>query len=202
MVQDSFWRQSPTIVGPAKAAEFHTIGQKETRDALEAWILSESNHTTNLLDAGCNTGVLGFRLFSKGYKGGYVGADSNHKALAQALENLSDRAASFTLNDLDTLPYADKFFDVTVTKDVIEHVRTFEPIMQSLFRVTKEFIIVSFFIKLHDGEPVIHQTKDGYYLNRYNRQAFYDFAKTCGFMLKGTLYADNNDNEVLLFKRA
>lgn len=90
-MKETFWRQIPRIVGPARASEFDQIEQKDTRQALEDFILAHSDAGTRLLDAGCNTGVEGYRLFQQGYCGSYFGLDSNPKALAYALENLSGR---------------------------------------------------------------------------------------------------------------
>ena len=66
MPDTTYWQNHPEIIGPARKEQFKDIGQQETRVALERVILAYSSAQTSLLDAGCNTGVEGFRLFEDG----------------------------------------------------------------------------------------------------------------------------------------
>ncbi len=200
-IKDSYWRKAAEIVGPARVQDFHLVGQKDTRDALEAWVLAVSTPSTSLLDAGCNTGVEGYRLFEKGYIGRYTGADSNPKALMYALENLSSKRAAFSLTDLDALGFRDQEFDITINKDVIEHLPYYDETLKELARVTKHALALSTFISLHEGDDLINRHPDGYYLNAYNRQRLYNLFGTCGFRSAATIFKNATD-EVIVFERA
>lgn len=199
-LKESYWRRSNHIVGPAAAKDFDQIGQKETRDAFERFIISHSNPTTRILDAGCNTGVEGFRLMKRGFRGSYFGADSNPKALAHALENLCGYQASFFLADLDAIPFPDRFFQVTINKDVIEHLPSYAGVLKELARVTADRLILSLFIKPHGHADDIRVHPDGYFLNRYNRQKLYSFMSECGLSPK-PIY-EKDEDEVIVFSRS
>ncbi len=196
----TFWQRSQSIVGAARADEFHKIGQQDTRQALERFILEHSTSETVLLDAGCNTGVEGYRLMSAGYPGRYQGVDSNAKALAYALENLVGRAASFTLADLQAIPFADGTFDIVLNKDVIEHAQSYEGILKELTRLTSRYLVLSMFIKLNPNQDAITLHPDGYYLNSYERQKFLNFLSTCGMSSPQTIF-ENTTDEVLVFEK-
>ncbi|MCC6952621.1 MAG: class I SAM-dependent methyltransferase [Deltaproteobacteria bacterium] len=200
MIPETYWRKSTTIVGPARAAEFGSIGQQRTRAALENYIISNTGLNSRVLDAGCNTGVEGYRLFASGYAGQYVGADSNPLALSHALENLTGRPASFLLSDLAAIPFPDKSFDVVFSKDVIEHAPTFEPILSELCRLTRGVLVLSMFIRMREGDDEIRPHPDGYYLNRYSRPRLLSFVKARGFASEATVFAEGED-EVLVFRR-
>lgn len=199
MLKDSYWRRSNRIVGPAVAKDFDQIGQKETRNVFERVILAHSNVTTRILDAGCNTGVEGYRLMKGGFRGSYFGADSNPKALAYALENLCGYQASFFLADLDSLPFPNRFFHMTLNKDVIEHLPTYTGVLKELARVTADTLVLSMFIKPHRNPDDIKPHPDGYFLNRYNRENLYSFMSDCGFIAKPIFEKD--EDEVIVFSR-
>jgi SAM-dependent methyltransferase len=199
-MQPSYWQKINHIIGPAEAADFHRIGQKETRDAIEAFALSQSTARTSLLDAGCNTAVEGFRLFEKGFPGTYVGIDSNPKALFYALVNLSGRQASFALADLSSIPFPDAFFDIVINKDVIEHAAGYEPILGELTRLARRWFVLSTFIHLNDMEDRISLHPDGYHLNSYERGRLYGFLEGRGMGNPQTIFRDAQD-EVIVFER-
>ncbi len=196
----TFWQSSPKIVGPAKASEFKDIGQQNTRSAFEDFILGKSSTSTLLLDAGCNTGVEGYRLMAKGFPGFYVGMDSNHKALALALQNVERHRAAFILSSLESISFPDKHFDVVLNKDVIEHAASYEPILLELARVTKTWLVLSMFIKMHDKPDYIYREPEGYHHNRYERKRLYDFMARQGFAAPETIFSEAED-EVLIFRR-
>lgn len=200
MIPETYWRKSTTIVGPARAAEFSSIGQQSTRAALESFIIANTSPSSRILDAGCNTGVEGFRLFAAGYAGQYIGADSNPLALSHALENLTGRPASFLLSDLGAIPFPDKSFNLVFSKDVIEHAPTFEPILSELCRLARGFLVLSMFIRMKDGDDEIRPHPDGYHLNRYSRTRLTSFVIARGFSPAATVFAEAED-EVLVFRR-
>lgn len=198
----TYWQKIKGIVGPATIKKFDEIGQKKTREAFENFIIAHSTAKSKLLDAGCNTGVEAHRLLRLGYKGKYLGVDSNGKAINLARNNLKmfDNA-SFEIQNLEKLPFKTKEFGIVLLKDVIEHHKHYSNILTELTRITKSYLILSMFIKPSLFFPdKIKLHPDGYYLNRYNRKALFDFITSCGFNQPEVIYKDFQD-EVFVFKR-
>ena len=198
---DTYWRKSRSIVGPARAADFESIGQAETRAAFERLIIDRCAPSATLLDAGCNTGVEGFRLFRSGFRGSYHGVDSNPLALSYAMENLAGQRAWFSLADLSAIPCADRSFPIVLSKDVIEHSSDFEPILAELTRLAEQTLVLSMFIKMTNNEDLIQKHPDGYFLNRYSRARLLDFVASRGFANARTIFETSSD-EVLVFERS
>ncbi len=199
-MKGTYWQAIDHIIGPATVGDFDQIGQKDTRNAIERFILDHSHSTTRLLDAGCNTAVEGWRLFQKSYPGLYTGIDSNAKALTYALQNLHGYPAAFALADLEATNQPDGYFDIVLTKDVIEHASHYAAILEELARVTKRWLILSMFIKTHDEPDFIHREPQGYYHNRYERQKLYHFMAVLGFGDPEVIFEAGED-EVLVFER-
>jgi SAM-dependent methyltransferase len=199
-MKETYWQKIAHIVGPARIEEFDQIGQKETRNAIEQFILAHSDMNTKLLDAGCNTGVEGWRLFKKNYPGFYLGIDSNIKALTYALENLWGFHAAVACADIKSISYPDMHFDIVLSKDVIEHARYYDSVLAELSRLTKRWLILSMFIKMHDQPDLIHLEPQGFYHNRYQRQKLYTFMADGGLANIKTIFQSAED-EVLVFER-
>ena len=191
----TYWQKIKGIVGPALVHEFDQIGQKNTREKIEKFIINNSSKNTRLLDSGCNTGVEAFRLLTKGYQVKYFGVDSNFKAIKLAKKNLNNNPNfKFILSDISKLNYKKDYFDIVLTKDVIEHHQYYTKILTELARITKKYLILSMFIKpsffLNDK---IKLHKDGYYLNRYNRSKLFSFMKKHHFNKPKKIYEDWQD---------
>lgn len=198
----SGWQKTPYIVGPAKAKDFFDAPKPELRNAFESFILNHSNENTKLLDAGSNAGILGYRLYSKVFCGIYVGVDSNLKALLYAIDNLEGTPASFCLADLSEINFPNNYFDIVFSRDVIEHQPNYEPILKELARLTSKYLILSIFIKFHDGQDLINfDSKYEVYLNRYNRQKIYDFLQNLGLKNPKIIYSVDDD-EVIIFEKS
>ncbi len=199
-MKDTYWQTIDHIIGPATIEEFNQIGQKETRNAVERFILEHSEASIILLDAGCNTGVEGYRLFQKNYPGLYIGVDSNAKALTHALQNLYGSPAAFFLADLESIPYPDGYFDIVLTKDVIEHASHYAAILAELARLTKRWLILSMFIKMHDQPDFIHREPQGFHHNRYERRKLYSFMAGYGVDDPRIIF-ETGEDEVLVFEK-
>ncbi len=198
--QPTYWQRTDHIVGPAHAAEFDRIGQQATRAAFEDFILEASQCETALLDAGCNTGVEGFRLFQRGFVGRYIGVDSNRKALEIARTNLAGERAQFLLSDLARLALAPRAFDVVLVKDVIEHTLDYAAILTELARVSRRWVVLSMFIRPRARRTAIKRHRDGYYLNRYRRSDLLEVMDAAGFPVSRSLFV-RKDDEVFVFER-
>ncbi|MCL4364391.1 class I SAM-dependent methyltransferase [Patescibacteria group bacterium] len=191
----TYWQRIKQIVGPAKKEHFDEIGQKNTRLAFEKFIAKISGKNTTILDAGCNTGVEAMRLYDEGYRGKYLGVDSNEKAIKLAKKNLEGNGkTSFSIQSLEKLNFKSNFFDVVLCKDVVEHQQYYAKILSELARVTKKYMILSMFIKpsFFLGDKIkLH--KDGYYLNRYNQRKLFGFMRKHQFKNPQKIYEDWQD---------
>ncbi len=200
LTKTTYWQSIDHIIGPATIAEFDNIGQKPIRDAIESFIIANSNEQTRLLDAGCNTGIEGYRLFERGYKGTYYGADSNYRALQHARENLNGRRAIFCQADCAKIPYPDRNFDIVLTKDVIEHAPYYEDVSSELARLTNRFLLLSMFIRMHEQADFIKPEPAGFHHNRYNRTKLYEFMAERGLGAPKILFKAGDD-ELLIFEK-
>jgi len=198
--RQTYWQRIEGIVGPTHAAEFGEIGQAPTRQAFESFLLSGSDRNTRLLDAGCNTGVEGCRLFEAGFQGTYVGVDNNWKALHHARHNLGGHRAHCVQAAITNLPCTGRVFDFTLSKDVIEHLEDYRACVGELCRVSARYLILSFFIKPKPRPAEIFQHRHGYFLNRYDRRELFAFIEEQGFVFSQSLFEDRDD-EVLVWKR-
>lgn len=191
----TYWQRIKNIVGPALKKDFDEIGQKRTRAALEKFIVANADKNTSILDAGCNTGVEAFRLYSLGYKGKYIGVDSNSRAIKFASRNLKGNPkAKFSVDDITLLNYKTNSFDIVLIKDVIEHRQYYDKILTESARVTRKTLILSLFIKPSRffGDKIRFH-KDGYYLNRYNLGKLMSFMTDLGFIKPKKIYEDWQD---------
>ncbi len=191
----TYWQRIAGFVGPSSSHDFDKIGQQNTRKSIEDFILKHANKNSSFLDAGCNTGVEGVRLFNSGYQGKYFGVDNNNKAVKLARKNLANESkAKFFVLDLSKLNFKKNFFDIVLTKDVIEHHQYYVKILTELARVTKKYLILSMFIKpsffLGDKIKLHH---DGYYLNRYNQGKLFTFMAKHNFKKPKKIYEDWQD---------
>ncbi len=199
-LRETFWQRHDKIIGPALAEDFEKIGQQDTRDALEAYILEHSGPATRVLDAGCNTSVEGYRLFRKNFPGVYHGVDSNLKALQFAMQNNVGNTVTYQLADIADIQYPDAYFDIVFSKDVIEHAEHYRDILPELCRLSRDHFILAFFIKPEDEPDDIQPHEDGYFLNRYDRRELLDLVKQCGFGRPEQIF-ENSTDEILVFRR-
>lgn len=195
-----YWQELDAIVGPSNLDQFWNIGQVKAREAAEKFIISNSDTSTKLMDAGCSTGVEGFRLFEKGFPGMYVGIDAHSKALEFAIKNLKGYPASFTLAYLEATKYPLNAFDIVFVKDIIEHMPAYHPVLNEMARITKTWLVLSMWMKMHDSADQIKPGEKGLHHNRYQRSGLYAFMKHLGFAAPTILYSGGED-EVIAFKK-
>ncbi len=176
------------------------IGQKPIREAIESFIISNDDEQVRLLDAGCNTGIEGHRLFERGFEGTYYGVDSNYRALQHAHENLRGRRAIFCQADCVNIPYPDRQFDIVLTKDVIEHAPYYEDILAELARLSKRWLLLSMFIRMHNEPDFIKLEPAGFHHNRYSRPKLYEFVRKHGFKAPQPIFQLGED-ELIIFER-
>jgi len=173
------------MTGPPKRDDFDRVGQRPASEAIERFVVQWSDPGTKLLDAGCGTGAEGHRLFERGYRGTYVGADNNEKALAQGIGNLAGRGASFVLADLEAMPYPDRHFEIVLAKDVIEPGRSCERLLREAGRLAGKWLVLSMSVRPHGAADEIRLER---------------FTQDLGFDPPIPVFEDGGDR-VLAFRR-
>lgn len=200
MSEKNYWQNLDKPISAYRVKEFYYPKKLPVREAIEKFVLK--NKIESVLDAGCNTGMFGFRLFDKGYDGTYLGIDSNPTGIKYAIRmRLADpKKCKFKLCDIeDTSPLKKRSFELVYTKDVIEHLESYKKAISELSKLTTKYLAVSFFIPLKDEES-IHRHNDRYYLNHYCRKEFYEYVKSLKFGKPKIIYG-NGDNEIIVFKK-
>ncbi len=178
------------VQGPAALPDkFNEIKLMEKRKALEDFIIENTNERSKVLDAGCNTGVEGYLLYTHGFKGIYVGNDSNLQALNCALDNLEGAPASFVLSDISMINYPDNYFDIVFTQSVLEGLEYYEDALSELTRLTSKYLIICPWIYMTNEPDLIkkHMNYD-VYANRYNRTKLYQFLEKLGLSNPKIIY--------------
>lgn len=94
-----------------------------------------------ILDIGCNEGYLGAAI--KMSDNEVVGVDINEQSIVKAKEVLDDAHVVNVLEE--KIPYPDKYFDVIIMTEVIEHFLLPEDVMKEARRLLKDdgFIIIT-----------------------------------------------------------
>ena len=106
----------------------HYVGERAA--LARKWI---SNKVENLLDAGCDDGNNAYLLSDK--SGHTWGIDINPKAIKRAQENYP--SLSFSCGRIENTPFNDKFFDVIVMNDVLEHIENETTAINEMERILK-----------------------------------------------------------------
>ena len=99
----------------------------------------------SVLDAGCGEGVLSLLLAERGVAstGMDLSVPNIQAARTEAARRGVGHLATFMQGDAESLPFADKSFDVVVSSHVLEHLPDFDKGAQELARVARRRIIVA-----------------------------------------------------------
>lgn len=159
---------------------------------------------SHVLDVGCNVGQLAFFLRRLGFEGTYQGIDSNPFAIFKAQE-LFGPSDNYTFEEgnlrwLDMRAYSQM---AVVSKDVLEHMED-PALFAKLLDVARRWVLIASFLPWTDGETIIEQHPDGYYMNRYNRVEMLKLAEAHHFGLVELVPVASKDgwqNQVALFER-
>ena len=194
-----------SIIGDFTSIESYTkpLHDDKGRDATELLILQAPDHS-RILDVGCNTGIMCYRLRKRGWKGEYTGVDLNEAALQHARRLIPD--ATFIRDDIEALTsIADKSFPTVVSSGVIEHLPDYKAALSELLRVCSKTLVLDSFIKLGDSRKDEYHSDGvdlGYYLNQYSAQDFINLAGEKGFDFSGKPEYDDGTDFVYLFTKA
>jgi SAM-dependent methyltransferase len=188
------------VIGLDVLAEGDAARQSDTYWTIAQKCVELENYDIfNLLDVGCNYGILKRWLRKTGFRGEYIGIDSNRFAIQKARE-----FGWFTmLGNIRKMTFDDQTFDLVVMKDVLEHLESIEPLRES-FRVAHQYLIHATYLPFTDQPSQIIQHDDGYYTNTYNKQEIIQLAKECGFSLLETIMrkeTNGADNMITVWGR-
>lgn len=90
-------------------------------------------------------------------------------------------------------------FDAVLFKDVIEHLRYYEKALEKVIQHCKKELILCMFIKPNNDEDKINLTKDGYYLNKYNKKKLFTYIENQGLKFSEMIW-ENDKDQVFVFK--
>jgi len=142
-----------------------------------------------ILDLGCCSGYLGEEI--KKNNNYVVGIDISSQAVSRASAVL-DQALVLDIQQ-DILPFADKYFDVVVLSEVIEHLFFPEKTLAEARRVLKDdgFIVITTPNFLFAGNRIkmllgkFNYTNSGFYdrahIHFYTRKSLIEFLNKAGF---------------------
>lgn len=88
-----------------------------------------------VLDAGCGVGY-GSECLAE-YASAVIGVDQHPQSVAGANRQYANEKLGFIASDVQNLPFADHYFECSVSFEVIEHLRNPLALLQSLKRVTQ-----------------------------------------------------------------
>ena len=123
----------------------------------------------SILDVGCATCNL--YLSCKDNNLTYTGLDSIKKFLNHAKQLYP--GINVRLGTVLDLPFRDKFFDVIIAKDLLEHLHPddTELAISEMMRVAKKRVLISFFKKPNPKATRITGSKDDHFSIRHNSRA-------------------------------
>jgi ubiquinone/menaquinone biosynthesis C-methylase UbiE len=127
----------------------------------------------------------------------YLGIDITQLFVDRAI-NCSVPA---TLGKIQEIPVPDSSFDVTYSRNILEHLNTYQSAIQELVRVAKQEVIIVFFIKptMVEHDAIIVCLVDGYplFYNQYSKSKLEAFLKTLP-KVKTFSWSDINEMESAL----
>lgn len=163
-------------------------------------LCGEKNHIKKILDTGCAKGFYIKAL--KKYKKQFASWDLELHGIdisEYAINNADPEAvANVMLGNVLDIPFKDKYFDLVLCKDTIEHVSLYDAdkAIDELCRVSARYIIISFMVKKMEWD------KDYTHLNIQNIDYWIEKFKSRGFMPVEARFNDVGYWEpVVLFKR-
>jgi len=181
----TYWQQKKGIIGNFTTLKSFTEEGKDfkVRESAESFIIE--NNISKIVEFGCNTGIMPFRLRDKNWKGKYIGVDSNQQALDLAQKLLSAyRGLEFINHDVfNVSSLEDNSSEMVYMKDVIEHLEYYEGAVQEMMRISSKYILLSMFIPFNK-EDKIYKHNQGYYLNGYGQEKFEKFVNQNNFSIK------------------
>lgn len=122
------------------------LPEKESTKAAAAIARLNEPDASVFLDAGCSSGHLLKSLLTAGLEvKKYVGVDLDEPAIAMARSTWAkspEVESSFHVASVSEMPLEDQSVDVSISLNVLEHMRSVRPTLDELIRVTRRLIII------------------------------------------------------------
>jgi len=96
------------------------VQEKPSQQIIELVPLFKEHGVKRILDHGCGTGRHVRYLTNQGFS--VVGTDNSKEAIKIAKDNLKGKQAKLICCGISKIPYADNYFDVIISNQVIQHV--------------------------------------------------------------------------------
>lgn len=197
---ESYWvARAGRVIGSDQSEPVTECRQRDTYRAIFEQLRPDC---PEVLDLGCNVGVLGQLLQHWNYPGRYFGLDSNPFAATVARERVP--RGRFLVGNIRRLPFASASRAAVVMKDVIEHMEDFRPVLGEAARIAKDYLVIAAFIPWQEAPQEIVRHPKGFYRNRYQRSEVLDFLDNLGWSpdpVVRTVEQDGRKNEVVTFRR-
>ena len=201
MERPTHWQKRGDIEGPATVHDFKTLNEP-VRMAAQRYILANTCANSRVLDVGCSTGHDAWHCFISGFKGHWVGLDSNQKALEMFRVNMGRWDGRWKLIDGDVELMPDmKKVQIAYSRGIVEHLPGYERVLSEMARVTTSKIMIAFWQPLLIGvDERSYQPDFGYFINKYSRAPLYRYMGSLGFPHNTTVFEHEND-EIVVFAR-
>ena len=175
-------------------------GREKIRDLIKQ---ASAQGKIKVLDVGCGTGIEyeGYKKYN--LRIDYTGLDAIEDVLIGGRKRNPE--AKFYLGDAESLPFEDNSYDFVVARHLLEHLSNYEKALKELYRVSRKYIILDFFITPTDQKDDIkmHYFKIPgtfrwfkAYQNLYNKRRLIKFINKSGSVQKIDIFENlSNDNE-------
>jgi len=141
------------ILGPELAGKLRpeTAGKYLKKTYLRQYVIDnflkqiiklvEQSRAVSILDLGCGEGLVDYYLLKSLPQLKIIGADQDQQALevARAL----NPGAQYQQVDARRTGWADASFDLVMANEVLEHLESYQLVIQEAARVSKDFFLVS-----------------------------------------------------------
>jgi 2-polyprenyl-3-methyl-5-hydroxy-6-metoxy-1,4-benzoquinol methylase len=152
-----------------------------------SYINNNADKNASILDAGSgNAAVLADRLYDIGYRNLYA-VDLKPRLKNKEIEN----RIKFTSGSIEELQYTDEKFDVVGLLSVIEHLESYEKVLQEIYRVLKPdgFLVLStdYWIDEIDCKGIYPYGQDAPEMKIFSKNSILqmiEFARKVGFQIE------------------
>jgi len=161
-----------------KNYQFYTTA---TLEMIAGFCLSKD--VDGIFEASCGTGYFVKLLRDMGYKWGYVGSDYCDCFVEWAGQNNPNEEFHKNINLLKELPYPNEHFDISVVHHGMDYVYPYRTALTELKRVSSKYVVITLWQQFSDGNRIGFTEKNGWNVNIYDKQEWYDEIKEAGYSI-------------------
>jgi len=145
----------------------------------------------SIIDIGCGLCDTYYGYKNENYDIEYTGVDNCKYFISNAIKN-KIKIINSDINDMSIIE--SNSYDVVYGRHILEHMPTFEMVMNEMIRIARKEIIIIFFIKPSTKQEIIYDETLDLYHNIYSRKEIEDTIKDFDFR-----WNDVNNDEIILF---